>query len=274
MKLAMTCTAIAILLVCAERASALPQETFFAGAAFNDASGLYSDATADSPYQIGATALWKGVGEPGWAVGWTVSVGGTNPPFGSHYGDIRSDVVLEGDGALRMRNRQSEELWMHRRWSQPLAEKFRIDQHVNIPSGGQFGSRPFSSGTGSLIGRIGPSWYAVDGKFYAQDGDGAGNAPGEFSGFTWEPDTWYKVSLIVDPPSRTFEFLVDDRKYIPPDPLGFRGTPSSIDHIRYLTSTPLYIDDIRVTIVPEPTTMSLAAIGMTGFLGFGRRKRR
>ena len=196
-------------------AATLPAGTLVAGAAFNDDDGLYSNPTPDSPYTLGATALWRGEGEPGWAVGWTVSVGGSNPPFGSYYGDIRGDVTLEGDGALRMRNRPSpfEQLWMHRRWSTPLAEPFRIDQHVNIPAGGSFGSRPFRSGSGSLISRIGPTWSASNGKFYAGDGNGQGSAPGEFTGFTWEPDTWYKVSLIVDPPSQTFEFLINDQKY-------------------------------------------------------------
>ncbi len=245
-----------------------------ASAGFNDTVGLNADATPNSPYEIGATALWRGEGEPGWAVGWTVSVGGSSPPFGSHYGDIRSEVTYEGDGALRMRNRSSpfEQLWCHRRWSEPQSGKFRIDQQVNIPAGGNFGSRPFGPGPGSLISRIGPSWMAYDGKFYAQDGDGHGNAPGEYSGFDWEPDTWYKVSLIVDPASQSFEFLVDDQKYDAPDPLGFRGTPSSIDHVSYLTNTPLYIDNVLVS-VPEPSTVALLCMAVVGLVACVRRKR-
>ncbi len=276
MRVFVSCAILSILLASTARADTLPPGTLIAAAAFNDDAGLYSDPVANSPYEIGATALYRGVGEPGWAVGWTVSVGGSNPPFGSYYGDIRGDVTHEGDGALRMRNRPSpfEQLWMHRRFAPAIAEKFRIDQYVNIPPGGSFGSRPFGPGSGGLVGRIGPSWSASGGNFYALDGNGRGSTNGEFSGFTWEPNTWYKVSLIVDPAEQTFEFLVDDQRYDAPDPLGFRGSPASIDHISYLTNTLLYIDDIRITAVPEPSALAGLAIGAAGLIVLAVRRRR
>jgi hypothetical protein len=87
-------------------------------------------------------------------------------------------------------------------------------------------------------------------------------APREFSGFTWEPDVWYKINIVGDVASQTWEFFVNDVRYDAPDPLGYRGVPSVIDRIRYLSegTGPVLLDSIAI--VPEPPSMVVALVAV------------
>ena len=82
--------------------------------------------------------------------------------------------------------------------------------------------------------RIGPVWAARNGYFSAGDGDGLGNVTLENTGIAIQPGQWQKVSLLIDPGTKTYQFYVDGRPYEAPDPLGFRGNPASIETVDYL----------------------------------------
>ena len=187
----------------------------------------------------------RGESEPGWANLWTLSAGGS--VGGSPSRAIADDFdPLEGDGALFIKE-DPVETWVHRSLAEPQFNPFVIEQHVRFPAGGGVISRPGQGGTGS---KIGPSWSAADGKFVVWDGNGSGSVVAEETGFTWDAMQWYKVALHVDPITQTFDFFVDDQKYEAPDPLGFRGTISSVFFMEYLTNKTVWVDQL---VIREPT---------------------
>src|SRR5262249_2941057 len=94
--------------------------------AFNDASGINSNATQDSPFKLNSLLDGGGVGEPGWNGGW---VG--HETWASL---VQSDVVYEGDGAMRMTAGTSGAA---RLWSPTVASGVvTISQMIYIPPGG------------------------------------------------------------------------------------------------------------------------------------------
>ena len=77
-----------------------------------------------------------------------------------------------------------------------------------------------------------------------------------FDSTTWEDtgipltlDTWTQVEVRIDLDARTYDFYVNGVKFIPPDPIGFRGTPVSISRLSYLVenSGGTYLDVVSVT---------------------------
>jgi len=227
-----------------------------ASAGFNDAAGMHSNPTPDSPYKIGVVVNGYGVGEPGWvAGGW--GAGG--------YAPVQDAVVYEGDGALYVEG-------AGRHLAESLAGEFRIDQYVRFPAGGKTTARRYYAtfdGT-PVAPRVSSEWLGEAGKFWVVDGDGSGSLNYEDTGFTWTADTWYKVSEILDFGSDTWEFFVDNVKYQSPDPLGFRGTPPAMNTVQWFGAG-MYLD--AVTIVPEPSTIVLLFTTAVGLLVCGWRRR-
>ena len=220
---------------------------------FNDFAGINAAPSQGTPYTRGQTLHDQGTSEPGWNAnrGWTVSEGGTNG--GHQYGQVQSSIRFEGDAALFMEPPvQHIETWVHRPLAKRLIGQFWIEQYIRLPQGGHVASRPFGPDVpGGLPNRIGGQWAAVDGKFQATDGDeGADVTP-----FTWGPNEWHKVAMLIDSGRQTYDFYIDDQKYYPPDPLEFRGTPTSILEIEYLTRTDVWIDGVRVREVDDPTLL-------------------
>ncbi len=220
-----------------------------AQAGFNDATGLNADDIVNSPYQLGGPLGGSGGNELGWVGPWT---GGNI---------VQSAVVFEGDGAAQI----TPTTEVHRAWVSASRNQFEIEQYVRMSTGARlvaYVEQQFSSN--ALY--QGPIWQAFpDGRFYVIDGvgDGAAVAPREFSGSTWEPDVWYKINIVGDVATQTWEFFVNDVRYDAPDPLGFRGTPSMLDRVRYLSegSGPVLLD--AVSIVPEPSIMATSLVAMS-----------
>ncbi len=213
----------------------LPAEGLIAVAGFNDADGLGSDPTADSPYPLGKSNVAGGQGEPGWANPWPPSANAT----------FQKEVVFEGDGALRLAGTVN----YGRQLADPQEGVLRIEQHVRLPQGGGLAAyvmrRPDVRTTG-------PMWSIKDGKFRVMNGKEDGGGPWLDVG-PCKADTWYKVTVVVDPAKRRWEFFVDDKKFDGP-PLGFRTAQDSIQAINYLVETPagVYIDAIRIGAGPLP----------------------
>ena len=233
-----------------------------ASAGFNDASGIHSDGVADSPYELGAVINGQGAGEPGWNGPW----GG-----GGNLNTVQSAIVFEGDGAAKL----NPGTGTSRVLALQQAGRFVVEQHVRIDAGSQ-GTIYADQSAPEGEAFQGPIWQIrSDGNFRVIDG--TGNAcivcPGENTGFTWVPDTWYKVAISVDMNSQTWEFFVDDQKYSAPDPLGFRGTPLFVDRVRYqfAGSGAVYLD--KLVVAPEPSALALAGLGVLGVVTFTRRRK-
>lgn len=209
-----------------------PVEVF---AGFNDAKGINSDKKKFSPYPLGVLGQQPGQGEPGWAGAWKVDDKIT----------YQKDVVQEGDGAMFITGTMAAV----RQLAVPMRGKVEIEQYVRLPAGGDV-----KAYVGKDEGATGPMWMAFDGKFRVIDGNGEQFAQQDsaVADMPCEPDTWYKITLKIDVPSRTYEFFVDDKKF-EHAPFKFRGKPDAIAELRYLTEKPegVFIDALRVTPVKE-----------------------
>lgn len=241
--------------------SSVAHAAIIAQAGFNDALGINSDITAGSPYAVGAPINGSGAGEPGWSSPW----------FGR--GTVGSSPVFEGDGAAALKAIAGPA----RVLASSLTGEFWIEQHTRFSPLANFTASTEQS-TGEETTLQGPIWQALpDGKFYVIDGvgDGAITAPQEFSGFTWQPDIWYKVTVHGNVATQTWSFAVNDIPYLPPDPLGFRDTPTFLNEVRYLAdgvdSGTLFLDAVTVAVVPEPASAALIGVGAVEL--FLRRRR-
>src|SRR6478672_3015146 len=75
-------------------ASVAPAQAVVAISGFNDATGVNSDPTPNSPYDLNNSSLaGQGASEPGWLGPWTV---------GSFAAAVRGTTTFEGDGAVFM----------------------------------------------------------------------------------------------------------------------------------------------------------------------------
>ena len=241
-------------------ATSIVEAGFVAQAGFNDASGINSNATPNSPYTLGGPVGGAGVGEPVWSGPWQSD---------SVANVVVTSPVFEGDGAARLNptSGTGRELIQH------LNGKFQVEQYVQFAAGARLVTYTEQAPGGNAL--QGPIWQAfADGKFYVIDGvEDAGSPPSQFTGFTWQPGVWYKVDILGDMTTRTWDFFLNDIKYIPPNPLGFRGSPAYIDRVFYQSegSGSVFLD--AVTIVPEPSSLVLAAFGFIGLVVWGWRRK-
>src|SRR4051794_9926886 len=85
---------------------------------FNDAAGINSNITQDSPYTLGQTVDGRGSEEPGWAGPWSISRGGG--AGGTEAGTAQAAAAFEGDGGLALDGLPSTgEMWAHRSLAAP-----------------------------------------------------------------------------------------------------------------------------------------------------------
>jgi hypothetical protein len=238
------------------------QAAVIAASGFNDALGVNSNTSPNSPFTLGATVKGAGVGEPGWGTNnWVVSLDGGAGGDSNALAD--SAVVHEGDGALHILD-TSGEMWVYRYLAAGLTASTLIEQYVRLPTNGILISRPGMGGTGA---KVAAQWKVEGGKLYAYDGDGSGGGAYEDTGFAVAANVWSKISVLIDPASKTFDLFFNDVRYAASDPLNYRGNPSSIQFLDYLAQTEAWVDDIQVSEVPEPSSM-VQWLGMSGILGF------
>ena len=200
-------------------------------AGFNDAKGINADKKKFSPYPLGVLGQQPGQGEPGWAGAWRVDDKIT----------YQKEIVQEGDGAMFITGTTVA----LRQLAVPMRGKVEVEQFVRLPAGGDV-----KAYIGKDEGASGPMWMAFDGKFYVIDGNGEQFAQQDsaIADVPCEPDTWYKVTVKIDVPSRTYEFFIDDKKF-EHAPFKFRGKADVIGELRYLTEKPegVFIDAVRVS---------------------------
>ena len=94
------------------------------------------------------------------------------------------------------------------------------------------------------------------------------------TGFTALPNVWNEISAAVDVNSQTWEFYFNDQKYA--KTLDFRNPHVFVDRVTIGadSATRSYVDNVRISIVPEPSTYALALAGFAGVGLVGWRKRR
>lgn len=240
--------AVAIALILPWTATSLSQAQIIASSGFNDQSGLNSNPTPNSPFTIGQTVDNRGSGEPGWAGNWAVSQGGASG--GGEHARILSEAAREGDGGLLL---EPNPTFITTRVVRGLAtrqsRRFIIEQDINFVGVKEVYSRP-ASFTGNQPGSIGPQWRLFgpvgNRRFQVVDGQGNGVDYWEDTGIAQRPGQWQHVTLDIDVPTQQFTFAVDGVRYNAPDPLGFTGTPASIDYTEYITNSSGWIDGVIV----------------------------
>jgi Ca2+-binding RTX toxin-like protein len=204
-------------------------------AGFNDAFGINSNPTPDSPYQLGGELNGQGVSEPGWA-----------GPWSSGYGDksrIDSGRLFEGDGSLFLGGGTAQVI---RDLSfGATSGLISLTQMIYVQPGG--GVQQYLQDSGSAIPDISTAaqWSAYAPlNFRVMDGIAV-----EDTGIPVPIQEWTRVDVQVDMTAKTWDLFVNGVKYNPPDPLNFRGTPGIVNRVNYLVeSVPgAYIDAIKVT---------------------------
>jgi hypothetical protein len=222
----------------------------------NDAAGIGSDGIVGSPYAIGESVHLKGGGEVGWnGETWQVNVGGGD--FGHDRARVVTSQVIEGDAAMFL-DGASLGTWVHRQLPAEQSGRLRIEQHVRFTDlAGSFTSRPF--GASATSAEIGPQWTAENGQILVRDGDGLGGGAMIDTGFRWQPGQWHQVSLDIDVVAQTYELSFDGQTYTSPNPLGFRGSPTSIREISYLSDKDAWIDRVRILSLEESDLPSVLA---------------
>jgi hypothetical protein len=194
---------------------------------FNDAKGINSNPKRNSPYPLGIADAQGGSIEKGWQSAWPSSPNTT----------FVSDIVAEGDGALHLKPTTNS----GRQWSKPIAAPFKIETMVRCPAGGGVQCYVWDAN----YTETGPMWNAMNGKFGALDGDGKG-AGKTVTICDCKPDTWYKVTLEIDPAERRWTMSVDGQKS--ETKFGFRHDPAQLQGINFLVEgrQEIYLDAIRI----------------------------
>jgi Ca2+-binding RTX toxin-like protein len=211
-------------------------------AGFNDAEGINSDPTDNSPYTLGGTLLGSGVGEPGWAGGWNQPVGSTNNAM------VQSTTKFDGDGAMQITGGTTG---VNRAILNAEASGVvTVTQMINVPAGGGAMQYLYDGSMPDTPTRVAVNWdaHAALTNFRVLDVD-----TWENTGIPIPIQDWVKVTIRMDMTARTFDFFINDNQYIPPDPLGFRGNPGAMSHVGYLVENlpGIYIDAIQV-FGPDP----------------------
>jgi hypothetical protein len=214
-----------------EDLAAPPPKDLLASAGFNDARGLNGNPVPRSPYPLDAPNRQGGIGEPGW----------TGPWLAHPDAVFQSKVVFEGDGALYLKGRPNFGPNYGRQLAKAQSGKFQVEYHLQVPAGSSCAGYLWQDRQGGAF-HSGPNWGGGGGKFTVHSQD---------TGFKCLPGRWYKVTLRVDVAKQTWEFFVDDRRFESPKPLGFRTKVEYLDYINFLVEGGVYIDDLRVTRLPD-----------------------
>jgi hypothetical protein len=155
---------------------------------------------------------------------------------------FQSKVVFEGDGALYLQGSPNVGPNYGRQLAQAQTGEFQVEYQVQVPAGSSFGGYIWQDREGGAF-NSGPNWGAGRGKF---------SVHGQDTGLKCEPGRWYKVTLRIDVPKQTWEFFVEDQRFESPKPLPFRAKVQYLDYINFLVEGGVYIDDLRVTRLPDP----------------------
>jgi len=204
-----------------------------ASAGFNNAKGMNSTARPGVPHLLDKANVPGGNGEFGWAGPWNA-----NEKI-----IFQSKEVFEGDGAAHVLPRsKSLGLNMNRRSSAILTEPCEVTQHIKIPPKGGIKGYITSGEANNLAG---PVWTAEGGYFGVLDGNEKGGGKAMKFGKV-DPMKWHKVTIVVDPQKRKWDFLVDDQMVRAG--IGFRYPIQRVQVVDYLSEAPdgFYLDAVVI----------------------------
>jgi hypothetical protein len=198
-----------------------------AASGFNDASGLNADSDPDSPYPLGRSGTRGGLGERGWKGPWP----------GEEKATFVSDVVAEGDGALKLTGTAT----FGRTLAKPRKESFTLEMMLRCPAGG--GGRCYV--WEESLKTTGPVFGVANGKFFGLNGDGSGSGKNADIA-DCKPDRWYKLAVKIDLPRQHWTVSVDGQKV--EKEFAFRSSCESLREVHFLVDgkQQLYLDAIRV----------------------------
>jgi len=151
-----------------------------------------------------------------------------------------------------------------------------FDYYYQSSGGAMFGIALGSAGTLSDVNQLArvapyePNMADADGWF-GPNGDGLPSTPS---------DTWVHVKIILDADNETVQYDFDGNVTNPARTWGAAspGESTTATDVGYLDLRPIsgdgasYVDNLSISIVPEPSVMMLLAGG--GLLAFARRRRR
>ncbi len=226
--------------------------TVLASSGFNDQIGINSNATPNSPFQIGVTVHGQGVGEPGWDSPW-VRLGGFDDRA-----PVSSEFVYEGDASTKLFADNIFGTAIERPWFN-IVPTVRIDSYVLVrPAASMRGNATFTTMGGEIETRTAAYWEIAsngDIRVFRKATNQTIN-----TGFSTLPNTWNKYSLIIDTPSQTWKFLFNDQEFQPPQPLTFLNPTNYVDRVNLQAAGTLnsYVDAVQISAVPEPQSGALA----------------
>jgi hypothetical protein len=233
-----------------------------ASAGFNDASGINSNPTPNSPYNVNnQPLLGQGAGEPGWFTPWNNALG---------VGNVVNTNTQEGDGAVLMQGTNIA----NRVLAQPLTGLRTVATSLQILSSATSGNGVNFYLRQQSTGAIGPNWQlSGDGRIRVVAGNESGSTPLVDTGFLWTPGQYQVFGTHVNTATRRWMLSVDGVFF--PMELGYREAPVFIDTVDFLNGVGApngtMIDNVIVQ-VPEPTSLALFGIAVSGFVAAVRRQ--
>jgi len=150
--------------------------------------------------------------------------------------------------------------------------QIKLDAYVGSTTPTNWGLNIATFATGDGGGYDGRAFdlnLKTDGVVSIWDGATSNDVPGG----TFHTDTWIPVEIVADYGNGTFQGTVDG--------VSFSGTflaEAGNNTFRYIALdeggySPVFVDNVSVQIVPEPTTVMMLATGLVGLLCHARRKR-
>lgn len=89
-------------------------------------------------------------------------------------------------------------------------------------------------------------------------------------------DTWVPVNIVADFGAKTYHATVGTTTWS----AGFRNDYGNPNYFQYLaindgaTGQPFYVDNVSISVVPEPSMVALSVSGLIGLLAYAWRKRK
>jgi hypothetical protein len=241
---AFNCACAIAAIAIAGHAPCQASSTVLATSGFNDQSGINSNATPNSPFQIGLTVNGQGAGESGWDTPW-LRLGGFDDRA-----PVSTEFVREGDAATKLFADNVFGTSIERAWFE-IVPVVRIDAYILVrPAASMRGNAVHTTMGGEIPGRTAAYWDILgNGEIRVFDKEINQSIP---TGFSTLPNAWNKYSLVLNTTAQTWKFLFNDRAFRPAQPLTFLNPTNFVDRVNLQAAGTLnsYVDAIAISEIP------------------------